>query len=307
MRQHTRHPAPAAAPTPQTRSAPAAVGDPSSSDPSGFGVGTVPLPAPVRHRRGLDWMGLGGLILAFGLVAGALALGGHGNAFFNLPSALIVVGGTVAVTLVTFPREDIGDSVGRLWAALTRPLPDLGDVAGYVLQMAQAARRDGPRHLAPLLRDRGVAGVQARALDLVLEGVAADDMERVLRMEIDGVQARDLRAAAVLRRASDVAPAMGLIGTLAGLVQMLGNLQDPAAIGPAMAIALLTTFYGALLGNMVFAPLAAKLERKADGQALIDSLFMLGATSIARQESPGRLAAQLNAVLPPHARQSLPD
>jgi chemotaxis protein MotA len=95
---------------------------------------------------------------------------------------------------------------------------------------------------------------------------------------------------------------MGLIGTLIGLVQMLGNLHDPSAIGPSMAVALLTTFYGAVLANLVFSPLAAKLERNASDEALVNQLYLLAALSIGRQENPRRLEILLNSVLPPAQR-----
>ena len=106
----------------------------------------------------------------------------------------------------------------------------------------------------------------------------------------------------ILRRAGEVAPAMGLIGTLVGLVQMLGQLEDPSSIGPAMAVALLTTFYGAILANMFFLPLATKLERNAGVEAQVKQIYALGAASIARQENPRRLEVALNATLPPTER-----
>jgi chemotaxis protein MotA len=95
---------------------------------------------------------------------------------------------------------------------------------------------------------------------------------------------------------------MGLIGTLVGLVQMLGNLQDPSAIGPAMAVALLTTFYGAVLANMVFMPLANKLERNSALEAAVNQIYAQGTASIARQENPRRLETVLNTILPPAER-----
>jgi chemotaxis protein MotA len=107
------------------------------------------------------------------------------------------------------------------------------------------------------------------------------------------------RSASILRRAAEVAPAMGLIGTLVGLVQMLGSLDEPSKIGPAMALALLTTLYGALLANIVFGPLAAKIERNASAEALLRQIYMIGAVSMARQENPRRLEILLNSVLPP--------
>ena len=113
---------------------------------------------------------------------------------------------------------------------------------------------------------------------------------------------RHVKSTGVLRKAAEFAPAMGLIGTLIGLVQMLGNLQDPSTIGPAMAVALLTTFYGAVLANMVFMPLASKLERNSAEEMLIYNLYTMGATSIGRQENPRRLEMLLNSVLPPAKR-----
>ena len=92
---------------------------------------------------------------------------------------------------------------------------------------------------------------------------------------------------------------MGLIGTLVGLVQMLGNLDDPSAIGPAMAVALLTTFYGAILANMVFLPLANKLDRNSGAEAMVKQIYAIGAASIGRQENPRRLELTFNTILPP--------
>ena len=105
-----------------------------------------------------------------------------------------------------------------------------------------------------------------------------------------------------MRKAAEVAPAMGLIGTLVGLVQMLGRLDDPTSIGPAMAVALLTTLYGAILANMLFAPLATKLERNATEEALVNQIYLTGLNSILRQENPRRLELQLNTLLPPAQR-----
>ncbi|MBL4719843.1 MAG: MotA/TolQ/ExbB proton channel family protein, partial [Alphaproteobacteria bacterium] len=99
-----------------------------------------------------------------------------------------------------------------------------------------------------------------------------------------------------------ISPAMGLIGTLVGLVQMLGSLSDPSTIGPKMALALLTTFYGAILSNLIFTPLAAKLERNSTDQVLISQLQAMAATSIGRQENPRRLEMLLNTILPPGER-----
>ncbi|MFC7331724.1 motility protein A [Rhodocista pekingensis] len=262
------------------------------------------LPRPLRPKGGIDLATVLGLVGGFGLVGAALALGGSLGAFFNLPSVAIVLGGTVAVTAVSFSMRDVASAGRLLLGAVTRTVHDPQAVARYVLQLADIARRNGPLALQPLAPSLAAEPVLQRSIEMIVDGLPADDVERILRTEIEADQARARAGAAVLRRAAEVAPAMGLIGTLVGLVQMLDNLQDPASIGPAMAVALLTTFYGAVLGSMVLSPLAGKVERNAEVQALVSSLYMLGAGSVARQENPRRLEILINTVLPPELRLS---
>jgi chemotaxis protein MotA len=138
-----------------------------------------------------------------------------------------------------------------------------------------------------------------KAAQIVTDGYGVDDIERVLAQDLDSLVERHRRSANILRRASEIAPAMGLIGTLIGLIQMLANLQDPESIGPAMAVALLTTFYGAIMGTAVLAPMAAKLERNSNEEATIRSLVIIAMTSIARQDNPRRLEMLINSELPP--------
>jgi chemotaxis protein MotA len=129
-----------------------------------------------------------------------------------------------------------------------------------------------------------------------------EDAEDVMRRELGAMLGRHRKSISVLRRAAEITPAMGLIGTLIGLVQMLGRLEDPSAIGPAMAVALLTTFYGAVLAHMVLNPLASKLERNSAEEALIGQLNLVAAGSIGRQENPRRLEMMLNSLMPPARR-----
>ena len=121
----------------------------------------------------------------------------------------------------------------------------------------------------------------------------------MMTQEIDSLVERHKRSAGIMKRASEIAPAMGLIGTLVGLVQMLADLQNPDSIGPAMAVALLTTFYGAILGTIIMAPMAVKLEKNSSDEVMIKTLILTAATSISRQENPRRLEMLLNSDLPP--------
>ena len=137
---------------------------------------------------------------------------------------------------------------------------------------------------------------------LVVDGTQGEEVESIMRRDLNATLQRHRKGASILRKAAEFAPAMGLIGTLIGLVQMLGSLDDPSTIGPAMAVALLTTFYGAVLANMVFSPMASKLERNSTEEGTINTVYMMGASSIGRQENPRRLEMLLNCTLPPTKR-----
>lgn len=139
-------------------------------------------------------------------------------------------------------------------------------------------------------------------MQMVVDGYQPADIQRFLTQEIEALIERHKRSASIALRASEIAPAMGLIGTLVGLVQMLANLESPETIGPAMAVALLTTFYGAIMGNVILAPLAVKLEKNSKDEALIKTLISISALSMATQQNPRQLEMLLNAELPPSQR-----
>ncbi|CAN0401174.1 unnamed protein product, partial [Discosporangium mesarthrocarpum] len=254
------------------------------------------------RSRGLDPATLLGLAGAFALIAAAVAMGGAWRAFLNVPSLLIVFGGTLAVTTISFSLRDMAATWKLLLSTISQSVRYPRDAAHQVLEIAEKSRRDGVLSL-----QKGLAALRsepflARGLTLVVDGAPGNEAERVMRAEMHATADRQMRGAGVLRRAAEVAPAMGLIGTLVGLVQMLGQLEDPASIGPAMAVALLTTLYGAILGNMVLAPLAGKLEKKAAEENLINEIYVLGVGSIGRQENPRRLEMMINTLLPPAQR-----
>lgn len=245
-----------------------------------------------------------GLVAAFGLVALAITTGGTATAFIDPASALIVIGGTFGVTTMCYSLGEVMSAPRAVIRALTHRRRAPGLAANFALQIAEAARAQGPLALESYLPKLRHEPFFHKALAHVIDGVPAEELTRVMERERQATSQRHAGSAGILRKSAEVAPAMGLIGTLVGLVQMLGRLEDPSSIGPAMAVALLTTFYGAVLSTMVFAPLASKLERNAREETLVNEIFVLTANSIARQENPRKLETLLNTVLPPGERLS---
>ncbi len=250
----------------------------------------------------VDYGTIIGLLAAFALLIFAIWIGGSFAAFLNLPSLLIVVGGTLAVTLVSYSFREILTATLLVRNVLIDRQQPARAAATTMLGLADQARRQGVLSLQHIHQKYRAFPFLYKALQMVIDGMPATEVEKILTHELEAMRERHHKAVSVLHKAAETAPAMGLIGTLVGLVQMLVNLSDPEAIGPAMAIALLTTFYGAVMANMIFAPLAGKLENLSDREYLTNTLYMLGACSISRQENPRRLELQLNTQLPPAQR-----
>lgn len=266
---------------------------------SGRSEVTVELPtAGVR----VDWALVIGLATAFTLVITALSMSGSVRSFYNLPSVMIVFIGTFAVTMMSFSLRETFGALGVVWRAVFPSHRAPQQAATVILSLASLARSRGILALDPVIDQLHPSPLLQRAIAMAVDGATAEEIETVMSHEIAAISERDNRNANVMRRAAEVAPAMGLIGTLVGLIQMLANLDDPTTIGPAMAIALLTTFYGAILAYMVFAPLASKLDRNGREDLIMANIHTLGAMSIARQEHPRRLETMLNTILSPSDR-----
>lgn len=243
-----------------------------------------------------------GALLSLLLIAGAIAMGSGNANFLNGPSFLIVILGTMAATAISYTGTELRQVPGILGNTIIRRYRKPSVMATQLMDIAFIARKKGLLILNGYEPELNKDPFLARAVQLVTDGYGGDDISRVLGQEVDAVSERHRRAASVLRRAAEIAPAMGLIGTLVGLVQMLAQLDDPSTIGPAMAVALLTTFYGAIMGTVLLGPMAAKLERNSGDEALIKNMILMTMTSIARQENPRRLEMLLNSELPPEEK-----
>lgn len=255
-----------------------------------------------KTRSAVDYATIIGIPGAFVLIATAIFLGGTPGAFFNAPSIFIVIGGTAGVTTACYSLKDMSIAVRIVAQAIMHKSRDPAAAAIHILQLAQIARYRGVLALQSHVDSVQPERMLHRGLTMVMDGTPGDEIERIMLQELQATAQRHGRSASVLRKAAEISPAMGLIGTLVGLIQMLGNLEDPGTIGPSMAVALLTTFYGAILANMVFMPLASKLESNSSEETLINHLYVMASASIGRQENPRRLEMLLNTVLPPGHR-----
>jgi chemotaxis protein MotA len=256
----------------------------------------------VGNTGAIDFATAFGLFGAIALICGAIFLGGTWTAFLDIRSVMLVVAGTFAVTSVSYSVQEVWQAQPIMLRTLFRSAHTPNETAMRIMQLAERARRRGILQLqSELYALRGEPFLH-RAMTMLVDGITVEEIERNLTFETHAMMQRHVRSTGILRRAAEVSPAMGLIGTLVGLVQMLGSLNSPERIGPAMAVALLTTFYGAILANVVFLPLASKLERNSATELLINQIYILGTLSIGRQENPRRLELVLNTILPANQR-----
>lgn len=262
-------------------------------------VPTLRIAPPVSH---FDTITLSGLVFALLLVLAALMYGGEVQAFFNWPSILIVVFGTFAVTAISYSGKELSNTLTVLGSTFVKDMRKPSLIARELLDLAVIVRIKGTLAIgqqeAQLKKDPFIY----YAAMLVADNYTPDEVKRILSHDIDSLIERHRRGASIARRAGEVAPAMGLIGTLIGLVEMLGKLEDPSTIGSAMALALLTTFYGAIMSTVVLLPMASKLERNSSEDVMIKELIMTAMVSMAKKDHPRKLEHELNMRLPPDER-----
>ncbi len=248
----------------------------------------------------MDIATLVGFILAYIIIGAAIALGGPFNIFVNAPSMLVVVGGTFAVTLM---RITLGNFLGSFKIALKGFFYKLDTPQNLIdesVELANIARKEG----ILALEGRDISnGFLERGISLCIDGHAPDVVKNLLAKDINMSIERHTLGADMFKAMATYAPAMGMIGTLIGLVQMLSNMSDPAAIGPAMAVALLTTLYGAIIANAFASPLAEKLILISGYEKLNKDLILESISGIQEGTNPRVLKQLLNAYLPESKRQ----
>ena len=245
-----------------------------------------------------------GVLAGFACVITAVVAGGSAAVFLNIPSVLITVGGMMSATLIHFSLGQVLGISSVVKKTLFCKLVAEADLIQKMVNYSAVNRRDGALALEQQLPDAG-DGFLVKGLQMVIDGQNEEEMERQLSMEIQYLQERHQDGKKVLEFMGASAPAFGMIGTLIGLVQMLQSLESPSQIGVGMATALLTTFYGALLANLMLLPLAGKLGTRSKKETILREMMVEGLLGIVRGESPTAVRDKMQAFISAKNREEL--
>ena len=243
-----------------------------------------------------------GIIAGFVLIVSAIFMGGGGATFINLPSFMITVGGMICATFINFPMSKLLLTGKVVKNVLMHKLPSPDDIIHKIVTFIRIAHKDGL-----LMLDNYLDSIDyfffKKGVRLAIDGVSADVIADILNKELIISIERHKVGHKILTAMGTFAPAFGMIGTLIGLIQMLRTLEDPSNIGAGMAVALLTTFYGALLANLVFLPMAGKLKERTEEERLLRILIIEGIAAIQSDESPRIIEERLLIFLNPIERE----
>ncbi|MFP4163352.1 MAG: motility protein A [Chitinispirillaceae bacterium] len=240
-------------------------------------------------------LGLAGALVLFGIKLPNIA------AFIDPPSLLITVGGAISATIAAFPASKLMNSMGVLKNAFFVKKQTPVDTIRQLVEFAEQARREGILALearaAEVKDDFLKKGIQ-----LAVDGTEPDLIKDILSTEISFTETRHEEGAKIFDFLATMGPSFGMIGTLVGLVLMLGNMQDVESIGPNMAVALITTFYGSLLANAICLPIVEKLKTYSQKEILIKELMLEGIMSLQSGDNPRIVEQKLTVFLEPGLR-----
>jgi len=242
-----------------------------------------------------------GLVGGSVLILWGMSQGGSLGTFVDLPSVAIVVGGGTAAVLVCFPLPQVISTIKVVKNAFMPPSLDTENIVGVIVTFAEKARREG---LLTLEEDAAALDNEflQKAIRLVVDGTDPELVRDILEIELAFLEDRHKLGKDIFDQFGTFFPAFGMIGTLIGLIAMLANLDDPSSIGAGMAVALLTTFYGALLANFVALPIAKKLGIRSQEEVLMRQVIVEGVLSIQNGENPRIVQEKLKAFFPPKMR-----
>jgi len=244
-----------------------------------------------------------GVISAFGLVCIAIFMGGGIQLFINIPALMIVVGGTLGATMINYPLKDVFGVFKVVKKALFAKNMSENELIKRFVTFAQKSRKEGILALEGEIKDVNDEFLK-KGVQLAIDGLEPQEIGDILETEVDFVRSRHQLGAEIFSTMGTFSPALGMIGTLIGLVQMLQTMDDPSKIGPAMAVALLTTFYGSIMANIVCLPIAGKLRTRSKEEVLAKEMAIQGIASLSNGDNPRILEQKLQAFIPPNQRES---
>lgn len=247
----------------------------------------------------MDFMTLIGLIVGLAMVVGAIFMGGSVDVFVNIPGLMIVIGGTLAAICVAFPFEEVVQAFYAGLKIFASRKVKVKEVVTIMVKVAEISRREG---LVALENVQTENVVLKKSCQLIADNADPELIRQTLSIEIGAMKRRHKVGQDVFRRLGALSPSFGMIGTLIGLVQMLSQLDDPANIGPAMAVAILTTFYGSMMATLFFLPIAAKLRARTLQEELHLQVIFEGAKSILENNNPRLVYEKLSSFIAPKER-----
>ncbi|MBI4560291.1 MAG: MotA/TolQ/ExbB proton channel family protein [Candidatus Hydrogenedentes bacterium] len=245
-----------------------------------------------------------GLISAIGLTIISIMMGGPAGIFWNPPSLILVIGGTIASTLINYPLKDVLSVMGTVRKAFIHKSTSPESLIEKLVSFATVARREGILALESHASQAGDEFLE-RSVQLAIDGTAPELIKDILTTELAFMEDRHSLGQAVLATIGTMAPAYGMIGTLIGLVQMLTTMEDPSKIGAGMSVAILTTLYGALIANMFCIPAAGKLKVRTSNEMLTKEIIIEGILSIQSGDNPRVVEQKLKAFVSPTIRKQV--
>ncbi|MDL2220243.1 MotA/TolQ/ExbB proton channel family protein [Eubacteriales bacterium OttesenSCG-928-N14] len=230
------------------------------------------------------------------VVIGILWAGASLGDYIDAASIFVTVGGTIAATFMSFPLHQFKSALAAAKQTFQKKEVDLTESIDTILRIANIARKEGLLALENAMGDIDDEFLQ-KGIMLIVDGADPELIKTVMETEIYFIQQRHANSQAVLLQASSFGPAFGMIGTLIGLVNMLNKLDDPSTLGPQMAVALITTFYGVLMANLIFTPIAKQLKVMSDDETNAKELLLEGLLSIQDGENPRIIRDKLTSFL----------
>ncbi len=244
-----------------------------------------------------------GIVLIMALLLGSMTMGVGVGAYLDAPSALIVIGGSIGALMISYKPSQMKQFTKIFMIAIKPPQEDVPELIKKLVEFATKARKDGILALESEVNSEENAFLK-KGLSMAIDGSEPDTIRELLEIEMEQTNTRHKIHGSIFNQWGGLAGAMGMVGTLIGLVAMLLNMADPSAIGPSMAVALLTTMYGAIIGNVFGTPIYNILAIRNEEETLVQDMILAGIMSIQSGDAPRVLEAKLLSYLPPVERVS---